>query len=203
MKKALGGCLAIGLVLMIGGGVVGWFVVVKPMWEAGSELIAAGQQWMKVAELDEQVRNTSPFSPPPDDRLDASLVDRFIAVQGAIEQALGGDWKLLEEKFERLDQGADADGREPTLQELFGGFNELSAIVLVAKQAQVDALNARNMSLEEYRYLRMHGYMAAGIALQDETPLQLEGSVAAHNAELLRPYREILLRTLSTTWLGF
>ena len=59
----------------------------------------------------------------------------------------------------------------------------------------------RNIRL--YRWLRMQAYAAAGLALGDETPQALEGSAAAHNAELLRPHRELLQRTLATAWLGF
>jgi hypothetical protein len=203
MNKTLGGCLAVVLVLIVGGAAVGWFVVVKPLWQAGSELVEVGKQWAQVAELDETVRNRATYTPPAQDRLDDAAVGRFIAVQSAIERALGGNWQALQQKYEALEQRVKTEGREPTLGELFGAYNDLSGIILAAKRAQVEALNASGMSLAEYRYLRMQGYMAAGIALQDETPPQLEGSAAAHNAALLRPHRELLQRTLSTAWLGF
>jgi hypothetical protein len=203
MNKTLGGCLAVALVAIVGSAAAGWFIVVKPLWQAGSELVEVGKQWAQVAELDATVRNTTHYSPPTQDRLDANAVGRFIAVQSAIEQALDGNWQALEQKYEALDRRVRQEGREPSLTELFGAYNDLSGIILAAKRAQVDALNASGMSLAEYRYLRLQGYMAAGIALQDETPLQLEGSTAAHNAALLRPHRELLQRTLSTAWLGF
>jgi hypothetical protein len=203
MKKALGGCLVVGLVLLVGGATVGWFVVVKPLWQAGSELVEAGKQWAQVAELDASVRNTSRYSPPAGDRLDAGAVERFITVQAAIEQALGSDWKALEQKYEALNRSFEDEAREPSLQELFGAYSDLSGLILTAKRAQVDALNAIGMSLEEYRYLRVQSYMAAGIALHDESPLAVEDTAVAHNAALLRPHRELLTRTLSTTWLGF
>jgi hypothetical protein len=203
MNKTLGGCLAVALVAVVGGAIAGWFIVVKPLWQAGSELVESGKQWAQVAEMDASVSNAAPYTPPAQDRLDGDAVARFIAVQLAIEQALGGNWQALEQKYEALDQRVKAEGRNPTMSELFGAYNDLSGIILAAKRAQVDALNAQGMSLAEYRYLRMQGYMAAGLALQDETPQQLEGSAAAHNAALLRPHRELLQRTLSTAWLGF
>jgi hypothetical protein len=203
MKKALGGCLVVGLVLLVAGATVGWFVVVKPLWQAGSELVEAGKQWAQVAELDASVRNTSRYTPPAGDRLDAGAVERFIAVQVAIEQALGGDWKALEQKYEALNRSVEDEEREPSLQEMFGAYSDLSGLILTAKRAQVDALNALGMSLEEYRYLRTQGYMAAGITIEQDTPPALQGSAMAHNAELLRPHRTVLERTLSTAWLGF
>jgi hypothetical protein len=42
-----------------------------------------------------------------------------------------------------------------------------------------------------------------GLAISDETPTALAGSVTAANAELLRPYRDLLTRTAATGWLGF
>lgn len=203
MNKGLLGCLIVGAVVLVVGGALSWFVVIKPMWDAGSEIYAAGQQWVQVAELDAKVSNTRSFTQPADGRLSADQVQRFLAVQSAIEQGLGGNWKALEEKYENLKRTVKQENREPTLQEIFGAYGDLSGIILTAKQAQVEALNAQGMSLAEYRYLRVQAYMAAGIALNDETPKEFAGSAAAHNAELLRPHKELLKRTLPTTWLGF
>jgi hypothetical protein len=203
MNKGLLGCLIVGLVLLVVGGALSWFVVIKPMWDAGSEIYAAGQQWVQVAELDAKVSNTRAFTEPVDGRLNADQVQRFLAVQSAIEQGLGGNWKALEEKYDALKRGVEQENREPSLQEIFGAYGDLSGIVLTAKQAQVEALNKQGMSLAEYRYLRMQAYLAAGIALNDETPKEFAGSAAAHNAELMRPHKEMLERTLPTAWLGF
>lgn len=203
MNKGLLGCLIVGAVILVVGGALSWFVVIKPMWDAGSEIYSAGQQWVQVAELDAKVSNTRSFAQPADGRLSADQVQRFLAVQSAIEQGLGGNWKALEEKYDNLKRTVKEEGREPNLQEIFGAYGDLSGIILTAKQAQVEALNAQGMSLAEYRYLRMQAYMAAGIALNDETPKEFAGSAAAHNAELLRPHQEMLKRTLPTTWLGF
>jgi hypothetical protein len=80
----------VALVAIVGSAAAGWFIVVKPLWQAGSELVEVGKQWAQVAELDATVRNTTHYSPPTQDRLDANAVGRFIAVQSAIEQALDG-----------------------------------------------------------------------------------------------------------------
>ncbi len=203
MNKGLLGCLIVGLVILVVGGAVAWFVVVKPMWDAGSEIYAAGQQLVQVAELDAKVSNTQTFDEPVDGRLSEVQVQRFLAVQSAIEQGLGGHGNALEAKYDALKRDVEQEGREPNMQEIFGAYGDVSGIILTAKQAQVDALNAQGMSLAEYRYLRMQAYLAAGIALNDETPKEFAGSAAAHNAELLRPHKELLERTLPTAWLGF
>ena len=130
-------------------------------------------------------------------------MQRFVTVQGAIAGALGENWKALEQKYEALKRGLEQEGREASLQEVFAAYGDLSGIVLTAKQAQVEALNASGMSLQEYRWLRAQAYAAAGLALGDQTPQAPEGTAAAHNAELLRPHRELLQRTLATAWLGF
>ncbi len=203
MKKGvLIGCAVVLLILVLGGAAA-WFVVIRPMWNAGAELMEAGRQWVQIAELDARVQNTASFTEPAEGRLDAASVQRFVTVQGAIASALGEDWKALEQKYEDLKRSLDQEGREASLQEVFAAYGDLSGIVLTAKQAQVEALNASGMSLEEYRWLRAQAYAAAGLALGDETPQALAGSAAAHNAELLRPHRELLQRTLATAWLGF
>jgi hypothetical protein len=221
MSKGLKGCLAIGVVLMLAVAVIGWFAVVRPLMQVGGELFEASQQWMRIAELDDAVRNTASYSPPTQHRLEAGSVQRFAAVQSAIEQAIGDDWPKLQAKYQDLAGQVEDESHEPTVQELFGGFKEFGGIMLVAKQAQVDALNAHDMSLEEYRYLRQLAYLSVGLPIdgfdedddveseddpapQDEAPaIVLEADVAAHNAELLRPHAELLQRTLSTAWLGF
>jgi hypothetical protein len=201
MNKVVAVVLGVLLLLVVGGAAVGWFVVVKPLWQAGSEFVDASRQWMQIAELEEQVRNKRVFMPPGEDRLASAHVERFIAVQTAIEDALGEQVAVLQQRFEQMEQRLD--GREPTLQELFAAYGELGSVMLLAKRAQVEALNALDMSLDEYRYLRLHGLFAAGLDAGEAAPWAPDGSSAAHNAELLRPHRELLQRTLGGAWLAF
>jgi hypothetical protein len=202
-KKVLGGCLGVALlVLLISGGVLFWFVL-APAWKAGSALVDSAQQWQQVAQLEQQVSNRSPFAGASDGRLQAPQVQRFIAVQQAIADGLGDRWTQLDEKYRALKSQQQSDGREPGMQDLLVAYSDLSALVLEAKQAQVQALNAQAMSLEEYRWVRAQAFPALGFALSDGTPEALSGSVVAANAELLRPHRELLGRTAATAWLGF
>ncbi|WP_395794696.1 hypothetical protein [Aquimonas sp.] len=202
-KKVLGGCLIVAvLVLLIGGGGLFWFVL-RPAWQAGSALMDTAQQWQQVAQLEGQVRNRAPYSGAEDGRLGHSEVERFVAVQQAIADRLGDRWTQLDQKYRELKDRQQQDGREPGVQDMFVAYADLSALIVEAKQAQVDALNAQDMSLEEFRWVRAQAFASIGLAISDETPTALAGSVTAANAELLRPYRDLLTRTAATGWLGF
>ena len=205
MKKALGGCLAVVLVAVLLGGAAGYWFVLRPMWNAGSAMVATAQQWQQVAELDASVEAADgDFAPSSDGTLAAAQVERFVAVQRAIADALGEDWKVLEAKYEALEADLASEGREPDLGETFGAYSDLSGVILTAKRAQVEALNRADMSLAEYRWVRGQAYAALGLAAAGEAaPAELAGTALAANAALLRPHHELLTRTLATSWLGF
>lgn len=205
MKKAVTGCLVVVLLaLVIGAGVLWWFVL-RPAWDAGSALVGAAEQWTQVAALEEQVKvEDSGFAPPADGRLSETQVARLVRVQQAIAAALGDHVDTLEAKYQALEAEHAAEGREPDVAEALGAWQDLSGVLLTAKQAQVDALNAAGMGLNEYRWVRGQAYMALGLATADDAPpAELAGSALAHNAALLRPHRELLAETGATTWLGF
>jgi hypothetical protein len=201
-KKVLGGCLAVGLLLLvIGGASVFWFVV-RPLWQVGSAISDSAQQWQQVAQLEQQVRNRQTFREPAEGRLDTQQVQRFVAVQQQIAERLGGRIEQLDEKYRELKQRQSRDGREPGVQDMFVAYSDLSGLIVEAKRAQVEALNAQGLSLEEYRWVRAQAFFALGLAAQDATPPQLADSALAANAELLRPHRELLAKTAATAWLG-
>lgn len=205
MKKALTGCLlVVVLALVVGAGALWWFVL-RPAWDAGSALVGAAEQWQQVAAIEEDVaRDDSDFEPPADGRLSATQVQRFVAVQQAIANALGEDWKQLEAKYQALETELKTQGRDASATEAFGAWQDLSGIIVVAKRAQVDALNAAAMGLSEYRWIRGQSYAALGLAAaREQPPAGLADTALAHNAALLRPHTELLQRTMATTWLGF
>lgn len=203
MKKALTGCLVVVLLAVVIGGAAGYWFVVRPAWNAGSAMVDAAKQWQQVSELEATVETTAPFSGPADGRLDAPQVQRFVAVQQAIADALGEDWKTLQSKYDALEAEVAEEGREPDLSETLGAYQDLSGLVLTAKRAQVETLNRVGMGLDEYRWIRGHAYAALGLAAADAPPQALADSALAANAALLRPHRELLTQTMATTWLGF
>ena len=201
-KKVLGGCLAVGLLLLVvGGASVFWFVL-RPLWQVGSAISESAQQWQQVAQLDQQVRNRAAFAPPQDGRLQAAQVERLVAVQGQIAERLGDRIEQLDAKYRELKARQAEDGREPGVQDMFVAYADLANLIVEAKRAQVEALNAQGLSLEEYRWLRGQAFLALGMASQQALPATQADSALAANAELLRPHRDLLVKTAATAWLG-
>lgn len=201
--KLLGGCLiAALLVLVVGAGAVYW-VVLRPLWQGASALMDTAQQWQQVAQLEQQVRNRTPFSEPAEGRLDAAQVAAFVIVQQAMADRLGDRWQQLETKYRELKADQQRDGREPGVQDMFVAYADLSGLIVEAKRAQVDALNGSGLSLDEYRWIRGQSFAALGLAAQDSPMPAMAGTALGHNAELLRPHRELLVTTAASAWLGF
>ncbi|MBB5207551.1 hypothetical protein [Chiayiivirga flava] len=204
MKKALGGCLVVGLlVLVIGGGALWWFVL-KPAWHAGSEFMGAATQFAEIAQIEAKVSNRTPYSAPADGTIPPETWQRFVAVQRALQVDVGDTLAVLEAKYKEI-EARTGNGSEPGLTDLLGAYGDLFGLIRDAKLAQVDALNAQGMSLEEYRWVRAQAYAALGLAGADAdaTPTPLQGSAIARNAELVREQRALLTQTAATAWLGF
>lgn len=202
-KKVLGGCLAVVLLLLVVGAGAAYFFVLKPLWQAGAAVMETAQQWQQVAQLEQQIKNRSPFTAPASAQLDARQVADLVAVQQALDARLGTRWQELEAKYKSLQAEQQQDGREPGLQDMFVAYADLSGLIVEAKQAQVEALNAQNLSIEEYRWLRAQALSALGLALLDGSPTGLQADPALRaNAEALRPHRELLTRTAASGWLG-
>lgn len=201
--KLLGGCLAVALVLLVAGGGALYWIVLRPLWQGASALVDSAQQWQQVAQLEQEVSNREPFQAPADGRLDSARVAALVAVQQALSARLGDRWQELEAKYAELKSEQQRDGREPGVQDMFVAYADIAALIVEAKRAQVEALNAQGLSLEEYRWIRAQAFAALGLAAQDATPPALAGSEMAANAELLRPHRELLAKTAASAWLGF
>lgn len=198
--KLLGGCLIVGVLLLaVGGGAVYW-IVLRPLWQGASALIDSAQQWQQVAQLEQRVRNREPFSAPTDARLEAAQIADFVVVQEAMAERLGDRWQQLETKYRELKASQQRDGREPGVQDMLVAYADLSGLIVEAKRAQVEALNASGLSLEEYRWIRGQAFTALGLVAQESV---LDGSALAANAELLRPHRALLVKTTASAWLGF
>jgi hypothetical protein len=202
MKKALGGCLVVALlVLVVGGGALWWFVL-RPAWNAGSEMVAAAQQWTELAQLEQKVQNRDAFDAPPDGVIPADTTQRFLAVQQSIDTRMGDRLKALEAKYDELEAQQRASGREPDLQQVMAAYGDLFGLIKEARLAQIDALNALRMSTAEYRWARGQAYAALALAAMPQVPEGTDAALAA-NADAVRAHQELLARTLATTWLDF
>ncbi len=247
MKKGLIGCLAIGLLLVvIGAGAAYWFVL-RPLWNAGSAIADSTKGLAAVAQAEQAVANKSPFTAPADGHLSPAQVQSLVAVQTAMQAALGTDLDTLKAKYDAIDAQHKASGKDANLSEVMGAYSDFSGFILKAKQAQVAALNQQNMSLEEYNWVRGQAYAALPFidmpADAGQMPAQSPEDAAAQaqamanlppeakaameqaqqqaqaaqkafnespeiqagkaNAQLLKPYKELLVKSASAGWVGF
>jgi hypothetical protein len=247
MKKALVGCLVVGLLLVVvGGGAFYWFVV-RPAGTAISSFADSAKDMAATAQAEQAISNKSPFTAPADGRLTPAQVQSLVAVQSAMQAALGADLDTLKAKYDAIDAERKAKGRDANMQEVMGAYSDFSGFILKAKQAQVAALNQQNMSLAEYSWVRTQAYSALPFidmpadAFQAPATNQSTDAAAAQamanlppeakaameqaqqqaqaaqkainespeiqagkaNAQLLKPYKESLMKWAAAGWVGF
>jgi hypothetical protein len=220
MKKGLIGCLVVGLVLLLAGGGAAYWFVLRPMWNAGSAMVQNAQDMAKVADVAKSVNNQTPYSPPTDGKLTPAQVQSFVTVQTLLTERMGKDFDTLKQKYDAIDAEHKKDGKDADLGQVMGAYSDLSALMLKAHQAQVEGVNQQGLSLEEYRWIRQQAY--AAFPYMEMTPEQVaqmtapapaasqmpaavvtgEMQAAIANAELLRPYKTVLEKTLGAAWLG-
>lgn len=155
-KKIALGCLIVGLVILIGGGLLTYNYVYKPVMGSVSSL-------QEIHEINEQVDDQSNYQPPADNELNENQVERFVAVQKQIQQGVEGRLAEFEQEYEELDQ--ELQNREPTITEIMNAWGDIVELYSDAKQIQVEALNEHDFSLQEYRFVQQSFYSALGMEL--------------------------------------
>ncbi len=162
MKKVAVGCLvALGLVTVVGG--VGLYFAYDRFIKPTVEMAGSVKELAKLGEIEKQVRNTDAFEPPQGDELTPEMVSRFVEVQRQMESALGSRMADLKAKYEQLDRSLNQDRRVVSFGQLAEGLKDLTAVVLQAKNAQVEALNRAGFSVKEYEWVRQRVYAAVGM----------------------------------------
>lgn len=169
MKKILLGCGVLVLVLGTGGAVGAYYF----LWRPAKAYVVEFAKLQEIPQLNRQVRNTAPFTPPPDNALTNDAVERFVQTQQGIQVKLGQRVDELGAKYQQLTQGR-ADYR-PSWSELTSAYKDLAAVIVEAKRMQVDALNQNNFSLAEYEWTRQRIYEAAGIPINADFGKILSG----------------------------
>ena len=155
-KKIALGCLVVGLVLLIGGGLLTYNYIYKPVMGSVSSL-------QEIHEKNEQIDNQATYQAPADNELTENQVERFVAVQRQIQSGIEDRLAEFEQKYEELD--AQLQNREPTLTEIMNAWGDIVDLYSDAKQIQVEALNEHDFSLSEYRYVQQSFYNALGMEL--------------------------------------
>ena len=163
MKKLAIGCGIVFVVLLVAAAVATYFVVnkVKSTYDEFAAL-------SEVPALERRVRNTDTFTPPESGELTEAQVARYVKVQQQVRTLLGSRFDEFTAKYaevsKRMDKGQGTVFDAPSV---IGAYKDLAHTYVEAKKAQVEALNASNFSLSEYRWVRQQAYAAIGMPIVD------------------------------------
>jgi hypothetical protein len=155
MKKLL---IALGIVVLLV--VVAGAGITYYVYRQVSSTLAQFAELGQVVDLEREVRNRTPFVPPRSLELTENQVEKFMQVQSAVRRRLGDRMAAFEAKYKSLAQKETASLRDATA--ILNAYRDLAATWLDAKRSQIDALNAAELSLDEYRWIRDQAYQALG-----------------------------------------
>ena len=154
MKKWLVGCLVTGILLAVLVFAAAYLFIWRPLSAAsGGDVMGKVSDLKKLGEAEQAVRNKSTYTAPADGKLSPAQVAAFVAVQQTISDKMGADFAVLEEKVKKMNE-MESQAAEPNFKDIMGGFADMTKLLARAKQVQVEGLNAQNMSMEEYRWIR-------------------------------------------------
>ena len=219
-KKIAIGCAIVFALLAVGGGIATYWLYSKAKTYVGS-LSEIGD----VAKMEAQIANTASYDGPADGELTPEQVERFTALNEQVRTALGPRFAALKKRFDELDAARKGENRETSPAEAFAALKDLSGVVKDVRAAQVTALNAQKMSLDEYRWVRDRVFDAAGIpisvfnvgafveaAKSGDVEMLTKGdtesggdsaAVPEKNKALVKPLESKLGEWAALAWLGF
>ncbi len=182
MKKILGGCLIVLVIAVVGFGVAGFYAyrAAKPMIDSAADYVSRARE---LATLSDQVRNQQPYAPPASGELTAGQVDRFLAVQTRVRAELGDRWTDLEKKAAALQKKAERNGSDWSFGDITTVFSDFTSIYLQARKAHVAALNVHKFSDEEFSWVRLRVYEAAGMQLAGSIDTSVIEEMAKESAQ--------------------
>ena len=165
MRKFIAGCLVGVFLLLAGAGVIGYLAwdVIRPIVTTVTDVTDGMKRLGEVTDLDQALTTATPFTPPESGALTDAQVARFIRVQTTVREALGARVQRFTDTYRTLGQAPDGTSRIPSLPELLGGLAGLSDVYLDAWRAQVAAMNREAFSRDEFSWVRLRVYQAAGL----------------------------------------
>ncbi len=204
MPKVLVGCLVFVLVIAVGGAGLAYFKFVKPFTDTAVGVARFAQEYQ---ELNDQLRDTSRYTPPANNQMTEVQFQRFLGANTAMRNQLSHRLNELEQKYQELDNQMRRADRDPSMRELMEGYRDMIDLMLEAKRAQVTALNQYNFSLEEYIWVRNHVYLALGqsVGVVDLGDSQMEHHrhhVTEEAAAWVEEHRDALMETYVLAWFG-
>jgi len=164
-KKILFGCLGAFLLLLVGGAVGLYVFVWKPMSSAASGAMQSVKESVDAAKQvqgsNQLITNQTPFIEPANGELNDAQIAQLIAANDSMALAMGDKLKALEAKYKAIE--ATTANAQPSLSDLgssLGALGEIAGLTTNVSQARVAALNAQNLSLEEYRWISATAFAA-------------------------------------------
>ena len=125
------------------------------------------EQAREAAAQSDRLENQTTFPPPADGELSEAQVRRFLAVHERTRNALGPRWTELQAQADRIEEQAKRDARQLSFSEMVTMVRSLGSIMVEARRAHVDALNAEQFSTSEYTWVRLRAYEAAGLEVME------------------------------------
>ncbi len=185
MKKWLVGCLVTGLILLVVGGGLFYWLVWPRISGVGSDFVGQIDSLKKIGEAEQAVKNQTSFTAPADGKLSIAQVTAFVTIQQTIFDKMGSDFASMEEKYKKIGEQNEASA-DPTAKDVMGAFADMTGLMAKAKEAQVAGLNVQNMSMEEYRWIRDQvsaalPYIAIDAPASDALPAVTEGAGTDEN----------------------
>ncbi len=204
MQKFLIGCLVVIAVAVVAGGTAGYFLVLKPMWGAATEM---SQFVTSYQALNEEIERSESFDPPADGNLDQARFQRFLVAQREMRSTMAGELTALEGKWKDIQAEIEEKGRNANFIEIAGAYRDLAGLLIDAKQAQVQALNRYQFSLEEYIWVRNQTFRALGeqvavTAIGDQGQSAMTRQVSDEVMAMVTPHREELMEGYVMAWFG-
>jgi hypothetical protein len=213
MKKVLAGCLIVIVIAIIGFGVAAFYAyrAMKPVIDNASNYMDKARE---IARLGDEIKIKTRYEPPANGELTPTQVERFLAVQTRVRSDLNGQWEQIEKKSAEIKAKADAKRQDWSLAEFTSVFTDIGTIYLAGRKSQVNALNIQRFSEEEYEWVRMRVYEAAGVELAGGIDLsKIEGlarenagkngvEVPKKNIDLVKPHAAKLKQWLPMAFLG-
>ncbi len=216
MKKLAIGCLVVLVVGCVAAAGVGYY-----FYRQVRSTVSQYAQLSAVPDIEREIRNTSPFAPPPSEEFTEAQLERLVKVQARIRERLGTRVADLDQKYKAL-----MEKKEPTafdLPKIMAAYADLVSMWVEAKREQVAGLNEVNLSMAEYQWIRDQAYQAIGAPLVEidisrlvdevqkgvtnpRDPATLKGAIGpagpASNQKLVERFKKVLEQNVGLASLG-
>lgn len=204
MPKILVGCLVVLLVVAVGGGLAGYFLVIKPAYEFATDVGSFATEYQ---ELNQRVERTGSYQPPADGQLTPEQFQRFLVAQREMREGMQQRLEELDEKWQEMRADLERRDRDPNVVEMVTAYRDLGDLLLEAKRNQVTALNRYQFSLQEYAWVRNQVYTAMGeevavAAFGEQGHPQRQRRVSDEVLEMVAEHREELMEGYALAWFG-